>query len=613
MITRKRPQAGTILTLAWLDLRHEWILTLCMVLAIAAVLAPLLILMGLKYGTIQTLRDRLVEDPVNREICPTQTERLSDDWFAGLAARPDVAFAIPTILRGSSIARVTAPSGKSLSIDLVPTAPGDPLILDNHGQIPKEGEVVLSRPAAEELKTTVGETLQLSVTRTVERQRESETLGVRVVAILDDRADALPRLYAPQRLVEDIETYREGLGVPERQWPGGQSRPFASFDGVRVVTPVPLDNLTLRGLAIGTGLVDVEGLDGAVFAQRLGFPLPAGAAAYELRARGNSVQVATLRQLKGKLRGRQAILLPYADGVILTLEGGSSPLAIVGLSLTTEEAATLEVAAPPWGGLDTALADARLRQILLPEPLPTEQTLTLETTLLDGKRLDVPVHLAGAASGARAIVPAELLGVLRTGLERRLEYDPARGGLVLAKVGHRGFRLYARGIDDVPVLYRWFVDQGISVQTMAQEIERVQILDRGLTRIFWLVAAVGILGGMASLVANLYAAVERKKRDISVLRLMGLARRQVFRFPLYQGLTMAGLSVLLASGGYALFEAIINQLFAADLRLGQKICTLPVHYFGMALLITTGIALLSSLLAAWKTTQIDPAEALREE
>src|SRR5690606_39362760 len=48
------------------SLRHEWILTLCLVIALAAVIAPLLVLLGLKHGTIETLRDRLVEDPVFR-------------------------------------------------------------------------------------------------------------------------------------------------------------------------------------------------------------------------------------------------------------------------------------------------------------------------------------------------------------------------------------------------------------------------------------------------------------------------------------------------------------------------------------------------------------------
>ena len=43
-----------VLELALADLRHEWVLTLCMVLALAAVIAPLMLLMGLKYGTIAT-------------------------------------------------------------------------------------------------------------------------------------------------------------------------------------------------------------------------------------------------------------------------------------------------------------------------------------------------------------------------------------------------------------------------------------------------------------------------------------------------------------------------------------------------------------------------------
>ena len=40
------------------SLRHEWVLTLCLVIALAAVIAPLLVLLGLKHGTIETLRDR---------------------------------------------------------------------------------------------------------------------------------------------------------------------------------------------------------------------------------------------------------------------------------------------------------------------------------------------------------------------------------------------------------------------------------------------------------------------------------------------------------------------------------------------------------------------------
>jgi len=65
--------------LAVADLKHEWILSLCLIIAIAAVIAPLLLMMGLKYGTIETLRERLVEDPAYREIRPLQTQEYTQD------------------------------------------------------------------------------------------------------------------------------------------------------------------------------------------------------------------------------------------------------------------------------------------------------------------------------------------------------------------------------------------------------------------------------------------------------------------------------------------------------------------------------------------------------
>jgi putative ABC transport system permease protein len=607
--TNGQPPPGTLWRLAWLDLYHEWILTLCMVLAIAAVLGPLLILMGLKQGTITTLRDRLVEDPVNREIRPLQTEQLTADWFMQLQHRPDVGFLIPTILRGSSIARVNSASGRSVVIDVIPTTDGDPLILENEGDIPHGDECVLSAAAAAELAVQAHDSLDIVISRTRHGRRETETLTLSVRAVLNARATALPRLYAPYQFVEDIETYREGFAVPARQWPGGQAVPFVSFDGVRIAVPKPLDSLTLRGLAINTGLVDIAPLS-AQAVQELGFATTD--TLYELRARNNTIQHSNVEMVQAKLRGREAIVLPFVDALLVTYQDQALP--IMGLSITPSQAQRLGVQPVPWGGYQARLPDDSIRQILMPNTIPVDANdVEITVNLPATQHLTLPLQYQGSSAGTHAIIPATLMGILRTGETRQLHFSAATGRLQLAKSGYRGFRLYARSIDDVPQLYHWFIDQGIAVQTMAQEIERVRILDRGLTRIFWLVAVVGIAGGMAALIASLYAAVERKKKDISVLRLMGLARWPVFRFPIYQGLFIAWGSLVVAIIGYLLLATVINQSFSADLQLGQKICTLPLMYFGMTMIITVTIAVLSSLLAAWKTTCIDPAEALREE
>ena len=135
--------------LAAAHLRHEWILTLCLVIALAAVLSPLLVLMGLKHGTIQTLRERLVEDPIFREIRPAQTREFTPQWFETLASRPGVGFLNPTILPLSSVINV-ALSGQTKNelFDLIPTASGDPLLLENGCVIPADGEAVLTAEAA---------------------------------------------------------------------------------------------------------------------------------------------------------------------------------------------------------------------------------------------------------------------------------------------------------------------------------------------------------------------------------------------------------------------------------------------------------------------------------
>ncbi|MDR2725205.1 MAG: hypothetical protein LBC90_03890, partial [Candidatus Adiutrix sp.] len=61
-VSRVSGSRALIWRLVLADLRHEWLLSLCMILAIASILTPLLILLGLKYGTIETFRHRLLEN-----------------------------------------------------------------------------------------------------------------------------------------------------------------------------------------------------------------------------------------------------------------------------------------------------------------------------------------------------------------------------------------------------------------------------------------------------------------------------------------------------------------------------------------------------------------------
>jgi len=596
--------------LAAADLRHEWILTLCLVIAIAAVVAPLLILQGLKHGTVATLRDRLVQDPVFREIRPSQTREYAPGWLDRMAAEPAVGFLLPTILPAASIIGAVHPAtGRVQTLDLIPTGPGDPLVLENGGTVPDDGACVLTAAAAAQLGIAAGATLEVRATRSRAGATETGSARLRVDAVLDPRAGTLPRLYAPLPFVLDVEAYKEGRGIPARGWAGDVPRPPPSFDGLLVLLAQPLDPVAHAGLAVNTGFATVDAVDPNALAPHLGARPAEGWHAYQLAAPNGTVGTAGVDAVRRKLRGADAILLPYAEPVAVRVDGRD--LRLAGLSLTPDQAARLGTTAPPWGGYP--LADGGgLRQLWVPDGPAAGDARGAEVIARGLSELRFPASVSGGAPAAdAAFAPVELAGVLRTGQQRPLAFDGA--DFTVEREGFRGFRLYARTIDDVPALVERLRAEGVEVVARADDVRRIQVLDRGLARLFWLVASLGIAGGVAVLVASLYAAVQRKRRDLAVLRLVGLTRPDVFFFPLYQGLALAGLGAGVAPLAYGALAALINRAFAADLELGQRICDLPAQTLGQAVVAVLAVALASSLAAAWAATRIDPAEAIREE
>ncbi len=115
--------------LAVRDSLHEWPVSLCFMLALAAVLTPLLVLFGLKSGIVTTMTERLKADPRNLEITVRGNHHLKPAWVSDLADRPDVGFVVPRTRTLAATIDLIGPDRRSVSgIDMIPTADGDPLL-----------------------------------------------------------------------------------------------------------------------------------------------------------------------------------------------------------------------------------------------------------------------------------------------------------------------------------------------------------------------------------------------------------------------------------------------------------------------------------------------------
>jgi putative ABC transport system permease protein len=112
-------------------------------------------------------------------------------------------------------------------------------------------------------------------------------------------------------------------------------------------------------------------------------------------------------------------------------------------------------------------------------------------------------------------------------------------------------------------------------------------------------AAVGIYGLLAY-------SVERRTQEIGVRMALGATPPGVLRLVIGQGLRLVSVGIVLGLvGAFALTRVLQKMLFG--ISASDKVT------FGGAALILGAVAVVASLIPAWRAARIDPATALRQE
>lgn len=400
-------QFKTIFSLSFRDYSHEWKMSGCFVIALASVLAPMMILFGLKFGIVNSMISGLVENPANREIRSIGSGSFREDWFLQMRQRDEVAFIIPkTRALAATIQLKSQSAPRILSTELMATAKGDPL-LQKVDSTPKGFyQVVLSHNAARKLNVKKGGRIDASLSRQYRGKRERVHISVRVIAVADLSVTSRNIAFVSLDLLVASENFKDGKEVVDLGWEGHE-------------------------------------------------------------------QVDTLR--------------------------------------------------------------------------------------------DYP-----------------------------------------------SFRLFAKSIYDVEDLVTSLQNQGVRVKSNTTEILTIQSIDKNLSIIFWIIACVGALGFSLSLGASLWANVDRKKKDLSVLRLVGFQGGKIILFPVLQSFYTGILGWLVAVLLYLITETTINRLLAPELGIEEALCFLLPEHFFWALGLTLCSAIFAAVLGGYRASNIEPSDGLRD-
>lgn len=207
--------------LALKDLWHDRIISFCITSSLVAVIAPLLLLFGLRFGIVSQLQDELANDPRNLEIRMLSSGSYDPEWIAQLRQRPDVGFAIGQTRSLNTLTDLQVDSTHFIeNAEVIPTDIGDPLL--GHLKIQQENEVVLTQEAARKLAVKVGDNVILRVSRQLDQRQEWGRRSLVVVGILPAIYFNRAAIFTQSSLLLMLEHFRDGYAIPALGVSSGQ-------------------------------------------------------------------------------------------------------------------------------------------------------------------------------------------------------------------------------------------------------------------------------------------------------------------------------------------------------------------------------------------------------
>ena len=204
-----------LLRLAIFDLWHDRMVSFCIAASLVAVIAPLLLLFGLKHGVVNQLQEELLSDPRNLEVKMLASGNYSSDWIEQLRQMPGVGFAIGQTRSLNTQADLLLDNRHFVeNAEIIPTAAHDPLLNSAMSDL-QAGQSILSYSAAQRLNAKVGDSIRMRVLRKLDQVNERGELSLQVVAVLDASRFSRPAAFVNLPLLVALEQFRDGIRLPE--------------------------------------------------------------------------------------------------------------------------------------------------------------------------------------------------------------------------------------------------------------------------------------------------------------------------------------------------------------------------------------------------------------
>lgn len=588
------------------ELRHERLFAAGVMLAVCSVLTPVLLLLGVKNGMIESLRGKLMNNPQIREIRLKETVHVSPAWIKEMAKDPLVAFAVPSVRQISLYGRVRLSESREWieADEILPSAAGDPVAnmpemdwKENTLPVP----CMISDLLAESLHSAVGTSLVLEQTRSDAGKPQVAEMLLRICAIVPRSYSPTRALYLPINAIEDIENYKDGKAVGLFRWPGIADESISCFHGL-VFRPATYKKATLNELQQELKALfpdaDVRILEWADVQSLMGAPLDSTGEVVVVQYEKPMFDLEAARKIQKMSPQLIGSMIPFLIPITARISHSSEPMRSV----------TIRTRSSQW------FPPSELNELFKPPELGTgiEKTTRIEVASSGGIKSLFETVLAHPLELV-IDVPPRLAGVIGAGLTQTLAYNQVTGDIRTQRRNYSGFRIYARSIDEVMLLRQKVEHAGYQVRSEEDQIIEVRKLDSGLSKLFLLVAGMAAVGGLGALSASLYLSIERAKRQLCVMQVLGASKTLIGLSIILQALILSVAGSVIAFGFYHLGAQLLQHLFGDAIDKGEVFCKLHASNVILILMITSCIGAGVGLLTSFRLRGLDAAAVARSE
>ncbi|HET8656702.1 MAG TPA: FtsX-like permease family protein, partial [Longimicrobiaceae bacterium] len=157
---------------------------------------------------------------------------------------------------------------------------------------------------------------------------------------------------------------------------------------------------------------------------------------------------------------------------------------------------------------------------------------------------------------------------------------------------------------------RWLqgLAYGVQAYSSARLADESSTTFRVISRFHRAIGIVTVLASGIFLLCVMIIRVDERRRDVGMLRLIGISRRTIFRAVVLEAVAIAAMGSLLGIGLGALITAMVNAYYASFYDTTLRFALLSPRILWTAGALGLGLGLVAGTLAALRVTRARPEQ-----